>query len=42
MAEPQAAWPTLMGPLPDELLSSWLARLAMAFYKVDYDPPIAS
>jgi hypothetical protein len=30
MAGPQAAWPARVRPLPDELLSSWLMRLAMA------------
>ncbi len=30
MTEPQAAWPARVRPLPDELLSSWLVRLAMA------------
>lgn len=30
LADTQAAWPARIKPLPDELLSSWLMRLAMA------------
>src|ERR1041384_2821464 len=30
MIEPRAVWPARVRPLPDELLSSWLMRLAMA------------
>lgn len=30
LSDTQAAWPARIKPLPDELLSSWLVRLAMA------------